>query len=76
MIVPGRVVRINPKPVHRAKGIREDGAVSALCSPRRTINLKAATWTNRDVAVTCKKCLVLMTMAERKALQSKPGVEQ
>jgi len=63
MIIPGRVVRINPKPIHRAKGIREDGAVSALCSPRRAINLKVATWTNRDVAVTCKKCRAMLACA-------------
>jgi hypothetical protein len=45
------------KKIHYAKGIREDGAVSALCfvSPR-AINLKVATWTNRPEAVTCGDC--------------------
>jgi len=45
------------KPIHRAKHIRADGAVSALCfaAPRK-INLRQATWTLRDDAVTCPKC--------------------
>jgi hypothetical protein len=49
---------IKPKPIHMAKGLRDDGAVTALCFTRpRPINLKAATWTNRLSAVTCEKCL-------------------
>lgn len=47
-----------PKPVHRAKLIGEGGCVSPLCAPRpRAINLRRATWTLRDEAVTCKRCL-------------------
>lgn len=46
---------------HRAKGIREDGAVSALCFKiPRAINLKAASWTIRDEAVTCPLCLEII----------------
>jgi hypothetical protein len=43
---------------HRATKIREDGSVSALCfkSPR-AIDMRRATWTIRDEAVTCPKCL-------------------
>jgi len=52
-----RVKEIKNKKVHMAKHIREDGMVSPLCavSPR-AINLSVATWTNRESAVTCKKC--------------------
>jgi hypothetical protein len=54
-------MRHNPfktKPVHRAKLIRDDGGVSPLCAPRpRVIDLTRATWTNRDDAVTCARCL-------------------
>jgi hypothetical protein len=51
----------NPKIYHRAKSIREDGAVSALCfKQERPINLRIASWTNRDEAVTCPKCRALM----------------
>lgn len=50
--------RIMPKLIHRAKLIRQDGGVSPLCAVRpRVIDLRRATWTNRDQAVTCKKCL-------------------
>lgn len=55
-----------PKPVHRAKGIRGDGAVSALCfRGPRPIDLSRASWTLRDDGVTCKRCL--KKMAERAA---------
>lgn len=43
---------------HRAALIREDGFVSALCFKRpRAIDMRRATWTIRDEAVTCPKCL-------------------
>lgn len=43
---------------HRAALIDGQGRVSALCSPKpRAINMKRATWTNRDEAVTCPKCI-------------------
>jgi hypothetical protein len=46
------------KVVHRAKQIRGDGAVSALCfRGPRPIDLSRASWTTRDAAVTCKNCL-------------------
>lgn len=50
-----------PRIYHRALGIREDGAVSALCfkSPR-AINMKVSTWTIRDEAVTCPHCLEII----------------
>lgn len=51
------------KSVHYVKGIREDGAVSALCFSRPCpINLKISTWTNRREAVTCKKCQERLSM--------------
>ena len=47
--------------VHRGDKIRADGAVSAMCfSTPRAIDLGRASWTNRDEAVTCKKCLLLI----------------
>jgi hypothetical protein len=59
----GFMIKTNPyqKIYHRAKHIRSDGAVSALCfkTPRK-INLKRALWTIRDEAVTCRKCLKLL----------------
>ncbi len=52
-----------PKVYHRAHLVSERG-VSALCFRRpRSIDLRRATWTNRDDAVTCKKCLAII--AER-----------
>jgi len=58
----------NEKIVHRAKGIREDGAVSALCFSRpRPIDLRRTTWTNRDEAVTCRKCLAVMNAVRNSA---------
>ena len=46
---------------HRAKLISTKGDVSPLCAsfPKK-INLKKESWTNRDEAVTCPKCLALM----------------
>ena len=41
-----------------AKTSIETGAVSALCFKKpRAIDLKIASWTIRDEAVTCKQCL-------------------
>lgn len=47
---------------HMAHLVREDGAVSAFCSPDpyRPIDLRRATWTNRPEAVTCRKCLRML----------------
>ena len=53
---------MRPKIYHKAKLIRGDGAVSALCFSRpRAIDLSKASWTNRDEAVTCEKCRKLLT---------------
>jgi hypothetical protein len=43
---------------HRAAKVRANGDVSALCFKRpRRIDLAKASWTNRDEAVTCPRCL-------------------
>lgn len=61
---------------HYAAKMRNDGAVSALCFAKpRAIDLKRATWTNRKVAVTCKKCLarIATTTAELERLRAQKG---
>ena len=47
---------------HKAHKISSDGGVSALCfkSPRR-IDLSKASWTLQISAVTCPKCIKLLT---------------
>lgn len=46
---------------HRGAQIDHRGRVSALCfSPARAIDMKRATWTMRDEAVTCPKCRALI----------------
>lgn len=52
---------LRPKIVHRADKIRSSGAVSAFCfaSPK-PIDLGRSTWSNRDEAVTCSRCLRLI----------------
>ena len=59
---------MRPKRVHRARLLRNDGAVSALCFklPQR-VNLKRANWTICDELVTCRKCLKLISEREAKA---------
>jgi hypothetical protein len=49
---------MSEKKCHMAYQVNEKGGVTALCflSPR-AINLKVATWTNREEDVTCPKCL-------------------
>ena len=43
---------------HKANKRSQTGGVSALCfKTPRSINMNRATWTFRDEAVTCKKCL-------------------
>lgn len=55
------------KPIHRAKLITGDGRVSPLCAKRpRAIDLARASWTNRDEAVTCPRCLDVLRPAEGK----------
>lgn len=47
--------------VHRGHLVNSRGGVSALCFSRpRSINLGRATWTNRDEAVNCPRCLALL----------------
>jgi len=58
------------KVCHLAKMIDKNGNVSPLCaSTPRKINLAKESWTIRDDAVTCKKCLSAMTI-------SKPSVTE
>jgi hypothetical protein len=58
---PSGLIRIADKPIHRGVGINTAGNVTALCFARpRAISLRLASWTNRDEAVTCKKCLKLL----------------
>ncbi len=46
---------------HRAKLIAANGDVSPLCAEvPKALDLKKTCWTNRNEAVTCKKCLVKM----------------
>ena len=62
--IPGAPIR--PRLVHRATLMRADGAASAMCFARpKPIDLSKATWTNRDEAVTCPKCRVLMAAKGR-----------
>jgi hypothetical protein len=47
--------------VHKAKHLRPDGAVSPLCARTpRAIDLKRATWTLHNDAVTCSRCLAVL----------------
>ena len=49
------------KTYHFAAKISNRGDVSALCfEAPRPINLKRALWTNRENAVTCKRCLAAL----------------
>ena len=51
---------------HFASKINPDGDVSALCfDPPRAINLKRASWTMRENAVTCAKCRALLKAREK-----------
>jgi hypothetical protein len=55
------------KLIHRASLIRSDGSVSAKCFAKpKPIDLKRATWTNRDEAVTCPKCRAAMLAARER----------
>ena len=54
-----------PKVIHRGVLVNPDGGVSPLCAAKpRAIDLKRATWTHRDAAVTCKRCRA--AISERK----------
>jgi len=56
---------LRAKIYHKAALINEMGDVSALCSKTpRPINLKQATWTSRDEAVTCPRCRAAIRKAE------------
>ena len=63
------------KIIHRASVVRGDGAVSALCYKRpRPINLARTTWTNRNEATTCPKCLAALE-SEGQWRRSLPGIK-
>lgn len=63
-----------PKPVHKADAVDIEGRVSALCfMSRRPIDLKRATWTLRDEAVTCPKCRAWLARAARVAARKEAG---
>jgi hypothetical protein len=58
----GKLLSTKPRPIHLAKMIRNDGAVSPLCAKKpRKLDLKISSWTNRAEAVTCKKCLDIIS---------------
>jgi hypothetical protein len=58
----GRILTTKSKPIHLAKMIREDGAISPLCAVKpRKLDLKISSWTNRKEAVTCNKCLDIIS---------------
>ena len=49
------------KTYHMADKVNPQGGVSALCFGKpRAIDLTRALWTNRQEAVTCKKCLAIL----------------
>lgn len=49
------------KVYHRARFVNSRGGVSPLCAKTpKALNLKRELWTNRDEAVTCPKCLLLI----------------
>lgn len=53
--------RIVEKIRHKAGKVSQRGDVSAICFPiPRAINLKKESWTIRDDAVTCPKCLKIL----------------
>jgi hypothetical protein len=57
------------KTIHMAALISPDGKVAALCAGTiapRPINLRKASWTNREQAVTCPGCKAALTL-KRKA---------
>lgn len=54
------------KTIHLASRIYAQGAVRALCHRGyRLINLSVASWTHREEAVTCAKCLADMARRKR-----------
>lgn len=56
-----------PRVYHLANLVNRRGGVSALCFAKpRSINLKAASWTMHDDAVTCRKCLAILKLKDKK----------
>jgi hypothetical protein len=50
------------KVYHKAKMVAPDGSVSPLCAGTpRALDLSKELWTLRDDAVTCKKCLAMLS---------------
>src|SRR6267154_360032 len=60
----GRVLTWKPKPIHYAKLVRSDGAISPLCAKKpRALDLTESAWTIRKEAVTCKRCIRLLSQS-------------
>lgn len=61
---------------HKAAQVDMNGRVSALCFMAvRPINMKRATWTLRDEAVTCPKCrgwIIRNAALRARAAEDKP----
>jgi hypothetical protein len=53
------------RPIHFAKLVRPDGAVSPLCATRpRALALSASSWTMARSLVTCPRCLALLEVPD------------
>ena len=64
------------KLIHRGALIDGNGNVSALCFQRpRKIDLARASWTNRDYAVTCKKCIQAMKSRNARPIPTADGAK-
>lgn len=65
----------NDKVYHKGAKINARGDVSALCfETPRAINLKRASWTYRESAVTCPKCQTILR-AQRSPSDVSEGVK-
>jgi hypothetical protein len=61
-------VSAHRKLIHRGDKVNPLGGVSALCCGRPVaINLKVASWTLSDAAVTCPRCLMVMAAGKAEA---------
>lgn len=59
------MTRLYSKIIHRGTMVDPDGNVSALCfRTPHAIDLRKASWTTRDEAVTCSKCQLVMKHRE------------
>lgn len=65
--MPRRHNPLKPRTVHLGTHVNAAGGVKALCyGVPRSIDLTRATWTNRQEAVTCPKCLRIIASATAK----------